>query len=161
LAVNCAALPEALAEAELFGYRRGAFTGADRSSLGLFRSAHGGTLLLDEVSDLPLVLQAKLLRVLEQREVRALGEATPVAIDTRVIVATQQPLREVVARHHFRQDLFARLDGISVRLPPLRQRRGDVPALFARALAQQSAGRTPALEADFIERLCLHDWPFN
>jgi transcriptional regulator with AAA-type ATPase domain len=161
LAINCAALPEALAEAELFGYRRGAFTGADRSSLGLFRSAHGGTLLLDEVSDLPLVLQAKLLRVLEQREVQALGEATPVAIDTRVIVATQEPLREVVARRNFRQDLFARLDGISVRLPPLRQRRGDVPALFTRVLAQQSAGRAPALEADFIERLCLHDWPFN
>jgi two-component system, NtrC family, response regulator AtoC len=161
LAVNCAALPEALAEGELFGYRKGAFTGADRSSLGLFRSAHGGTLLLDEVCDLPLLLQAKLLRVLEQREVQPLGEASPVPIDTRIIVATQEPLREVVARRQFRQDLFARLDGVSVRLPPLRQRTGDVPALFARAFMEDSAGRMPALEAEFIERLCVYDWPFN
>jgi DNA-binding NtrC family response regulator len=161
LAVNCAALPEALAEGELFGYRKGAFTGADRASLGLFRSAHGGTLLLDEVCDLPLVLQAKLLRVLEQHEVQPLGEAAPVAVDVRVIVATQEPLRDVVSRKQFRQDLLARLDGVSVCLPPLRERPGDVPALFTRAFVQQSSGLAPALDPEFVERLCLYDWPFN
>jgi pSer/pThr/pTyr-binding forkhead associated (FHA) protein len=160
-AVNCAALTETLAEGELFGYRRGAFTGAERASPGLFRSAQGGTLLLDEVADLPLGIQAKLLRVIEQREVQPLGETTPVAIDARILVATQEPLRDVVARRQFRPDLLARLDGISVRLPPLRERPGDVPALFARVFAAESAGRAPALEADFVERLCLHDWPFN
>jgi len=160
-AVNCAALSETLAEGELFGYRRGAFTGAERASPGLFRSAQGGTLLLDEVADLPLGIQAKLLRVLEQREVQPLGEARPVAIDARIIVATQEPLRDVVQRHKFRADLLARLDGVSVRLPPLRERPGDVPALFARVFAAESSGRAPALEPDFVERLCLHDWPFN
>lgn len=161
LAVNCAALPEALAEGELFGYRKGAFTGADRASPGLFRSARAGTLLLDEVCDLPLVLQAKLLRVLEQREVLPLGEATPVAVDARILVATQEPLREVVQRRQFRQDLLARLEGVTIRLPPLRARVADVPALFSRAFLEQSAGQAPALDAEFVERLCLHDWPFN
>jgi DNA-binding NtrC family response regulator len=161
LAVNCAALPEALAEGELFGYRKGAFTGADRASPGLFRAASGGTLLLDEVCDLPLPLQAKLLRVLEQREVQPLGETQPVAVDTRIIVAAQEPLRSVVARRQFRADLLARLEGVTVRLPPLRARPGDVPALFARAFAEQSAGQAPALDAELVERLCVYDWPFN
>lgn len=161
LAVNCATLPDALAEAELFGYRRGAFTGADRPSPGFFRSAEGGTLLLDEVSDLPLPLQAKLLRVLEQREVQPLGEARPVPIDVRVIVAGQQSLAEAVQRGRFRADLLARLDGLTVRLPPLRKRREDVPPLFSHFLRELSHGRAPAVEADLIERLCVHDWPFN
>jgi DNA-binding NtrC family response regulator len=160
-AVNCAALSETLAEGELFGYRRGAFTGAERASPGLFRAAQGGTLLLDEVADLPLALQAKLLRVLEQREVQPLGESKPVAVDARILVATQEPLSDVVARRQFRPDLLARLDGIRVRLPPLRRRAGDVPALFARVFALESAGRTPSMDADFVERLCMHDWPFN
>jgi DNA-binding NtrC family response regulator len=161
LAVNCAALPEALAEGEFFGYRRGAFTGAERHSPGFFRGASGGTLLLDEVSDLPLAIQAKLLRVLEQHEVQPLGESQPVPIDVRVIVATQEPLAEAVTARRFRQDLLARLDGISARLPPLRERIGDVPALFLRVLGSLNAGQTPAIEADFVEGLCVHDWPFN
>jgi sigma-54 dependent transcriptional regulator, acetoin dehydrogenase operon transcriptional activator AcoR len=161
LAVNCATLPDALAEAELFGYRRGAFTGADRPSPGFFRSAEGGTLLLDEVSDLPLALQAKLLRVLEQREVQPLGEARPVPIDVRIIVAGQQSLAEAVQRGRFRADLLARLDGLTVRLPPLRKRREDVPPLFSHFLRELSHERAPAVESDLIERLCAHDWPFN
>ena len=120
VAVNCAALPEGLAEGELFGYRRGAFTGAERASVGYFRGADAGTLLLDEVSDLPLVLQAKLLRVLEERAVQPLGETRPVPIDVRVVVAGQQPLMEVMRAGRFRADLLARLDGLTVRLPPLR-----------------------------------------
>jgi DNA-binding NtrC family response regulator len=161
LAVNCAALPEALAEAELFGYRLGAFTGADRASPGVFRSADGGTLLLDEVCDLPTAVQAKLLRALEQREVLPLGEAKPVAVDVRVIVAAQTPLRESVRRKQLRADLFARLDGISVDLPPLRKRIADVPTLFSQLLLAHASGRVPTLDVELVERLCLHDWPFN
>ncbi len=161
VAVNCAALPEALAEAELFGYRRGAFTGADRASPGFFRSADAGTLLLDEVSDLPLGLQAKLLRVLEERKVQPLGEARPLPIDVRIVVAGQQSLMEAVRAGRFRADLLARLDGLTVRLPPLRQRREDVVPLFSRLLEAAGAGQVPTFESDLAERLCLYDWPFN
>jgi transcriptional regulator with AAA-type ATPase domain len=161
LAVNCAALPEGLAEAELFGYRRGAFTGADRASPGFFRGAEGGTLLLDEVSDLPLPIQAKLLRVLEQREVQPLGEVRPVPVDVRLVVAGQQSLAKAVHEGRFRADLLARVEGLTVRLPPLRQRREDVLPLFSRLLSEMGQGRAPAVESDFVERLCAHDWPFN
>ncbi len=161
VAVNCAALPEGLAEAELFGYRRGAFTGADRASEGLFRSANGGTLLLDEVTDLPLVVQAKLLRALEQKEVLPLGETRPVSIDVRLIVAGQLPLLEAVQRQQFRGDLLARLSGFAVRLPALRERREDVLPLLLRFLGKLNQALTPRIEPDFCERLTLHDWPFN
>ncbi len=161
LAVNCASLPDGLAEAELFGHRRGAFTGADRASQGLFRSAQGGTLLLDEVSDLSLNVQAKLLRVLEEREVHPLGETRPVSIDVRVVVAGQQSLSDAVNEGRFRADLLARLDGLTVRLPPLRRRREDILPLFSHYLREKSEGRAPAVEADLVERLCVHDWPFN
>jgi len=161
VAVNCAALPEGLAEGELFGYRRGAFTGADRASPGYFRGADGGTLLLDEVSDLPLVLQAKLLRVLEERAVQPLGETRPVPIDVRVVVAGQQPLMDVMRAGRFRADLLARLDGLTVRIPPLRTRREDVLPMFSRLLEAHGQGQTPAIDVDLAERLCLHDWPFN
>jgi len=161
VAVNCAALPEGLAEGELFGYRRGAFTGADRASPGFFRSAEGGTLLLDEVSDLPLSLQAKLLRVLQEGEVQPLGETRPVPVNVRIVVASQQPLMDAVKDGRFRADLLARLDGLTVRLPPLRQRKEDVPYLFAQVLREQTHGKAPAVEGDLVERLCAHDWPFN
>jgi DNA-binding NtrC family response regulator len=161
VAVNCAALPEALAESELFGYRRGAFTGAERASPGFFRSAERGTLLLDEVSDLPLALQAKLLRVLEERAVQPLGEARPVPIDVRIVVAGQQSLAGAAAEGRFRPDLLARIDGVTARLPPLRRRREDVPSLFSHFLGTLSQGRSPAVDSDLVERLCLHDWPFN
>ncbi|HEY4184680.1 MAG TPA: sigma 54-interacting transcriptional regulator [Polyangia bacterium] len=161
VAVNCGALPEGLAEAELFGYRRGAFTGADRASVGFFRSAEGGTLLLDEVSDLPLGVQAKLLRVLEERAVQPLGETRPVPVDVRIIVAGQQPLMESVREGRFRADLLARVDGVTVRLPPLRRRREDVLPLFSSLLGKLGQGQVPAIESDLAERLCLHDWPFN
>jgi transcriptional regulator of acetoin/glycerol metabolism len=161
VAVNCAALPEGLAEGELFGYRRGAFTGADRASPGFFRSAQGGTLLLDEVSDLPLPLQAKLLRVLQEGEVQPLGETRTTPIDVRIVVASQQPLMDAVREGRFRADLLARLDGITVRLPPLRQRKEDVPHLFSHLLREWTKGRAPAVECDLVEQLCVHDWPFN
>jgi transcriptional regulator of acetoin/glycerol metabolism len=161
VAVNCAALPEGLAEAELFGYRRGAFTGADRASPGHFRAAHGGTLLLDEISDLPPASQAKVLRVLEQREVMPLGESQPVPVDVRIVVAAQEPLDRAVSERRFRGDLYARLDGLTVRLPPLRERIEDAPYLFARLLHAGSGGKPPSVEPRLVERLCLYDWPFN
>ena len=162
VALNCAALPEALAEGELFGYRKGAFTGADKASPGVFRSAEAGTLLLDEVSDLPLALQAKLLRVLEQREVQPLGETRPVPIDVRIVVAGQLSLLDASRTGRFRPDLLARLEGMTVRLPPLRDRREDIAPLFSQLLRGiGGAGPVPAIDGDVVERLCLYDWPFN
>jgi len=102
-----------------------------------------------------------LLRVLEQKEVQPLGESQPAAIDVRIIVATQEPLPDAARSRRFRPDLLARLDGLTVRLPPLRQRLGDVPGLFSHIFGKLNSGRRPTLEADFVERLCLHDWPFN
>lgn len=159
--VNCAALPAELAEAELFGYRKGAFTGAAVASVGLFREANGGSIFLDEILDLPLVLQAKLLRVLEEHKVRALGEVRDFAIDVRVIAATQEPLTGAVANRRFRADLHARLEGLTVVLPPLRERREDVLPLFKRFLHQPSGGRAPDLDPKLVEALCLYDWPMN
>jgi transcriptional regulator with AAA-type ATPase domain len=161
VAVNCASLPAHLAEAELFGHRRGAFTGADRASPGLFRAAHGGTLFLDEVLELPADVQPKLLRVLQQREVLALGETTPVAVDVRVVSAAQEPLANAVSAGRFRADLQARLDGLTVVLPPLRARRDEIAPLFQEFLRQHAGGRPPELEAKLVEALCLHDWPLN
>ena len=161
VALNCAALPESLAEAELFGYRKGAFTGADRASPGLFRAAHEGTLLLDEVIDLPLELQSKLLRVLEQSEVVPLGESRPVPVDVRMVVAAQEPLAAAVSQKRFRADLYARLNGLEVLLPPLRERVEDVGGLLLHFLNDLSGGQAPRVGAKLLERLCLHDFPFN
>jgi two-component system response regulator FlrC len=161
VAVNCAAVPTHLAEAELFGYRKGAFTGADKPSPGLFRAAHGGTLFLDEILELPPALQPKLLRVLEQREVLALGETAPIGIDVRIVAATQEPLAVAVSERRFRADLHARLDGLTVVLPPLRERREDIVPLFQEFLRQHSGGRAPALESKLVETIALYDWPLN
>jgi DNA-binding NtrC family response regulator len=160
-ALNCAALPAALAEAELFGHAKGAFTGAERATDGRFRAAHLGTLLLDEAADLPASIQPKLLRLLEENEVVPLGGHRSVPIDVRIIVATQTPLGELVARGSFRQDLRARLSGVSVTLPPLRNRKSEIIPLFERFLKVHSGGRPPALEAGLVESLCLHHWPDN
>jgi transcriptional regulator of acetoin/glycerol metabolism len=162
LAVNCAALPEAMAEGELFGYRRGAFTGADRANPGYLRATHTGTLFLDEIADLSPALQPKLLRALEQREVVPLGESAPVRVDVRIVAAVQAPLREAVEAKRFRGDLFARLDGVTVPLPPLRERVQEIPFLFMNLLTKGLAGRPrPSVDSALIERLCLYDWPFN
>jgi len=160
VAVNCAALPEALAEGEIFGYRKGAFTSADRANPGYFQSANGGTLFLDEGSDLSPAIQPKLLRVLEQGEVTPLGEARPVRVDVRVVVATQKPLMGLVEKDLFRTDLMARLDGLRVRLLPLRSRVEEVPNLFTRLLRMRS-GPAPGFDAAIVERLCCHRWPLN
>src|SRR5450759_1368356 len=161
VAVNCATLVPTLAEAELFGYRKGAFTGAERASPGHFRTAQGGTLLLDEVAELPEAVQAKLLRALEQRAILPLGESVPVPVDVRVLAATQIPLAQLVAERRFRADLCARLDGLTIRLPPLRERKQEIPYLFSHLLRLHSRGRPPEVEPRLVEQLCLHDWPFN
>jgi transcriptional regulator with PAS, ATPase and Fis domain len=159
--VNCAALPLAIAEAELFGYRKGAFTGAERASGGYFRSADRGTLFLDEILDLPLPLQAKLLRAIEHREVQPLGEPEPVSVDLRIVCATQEALASAVQERRFRADLHARLDGLTVVLPPLRERREDIVPLFLRILGEQRGERPAAVDAKLLEALLLYDWPLN
>jgi DNA-binding NtrC family response regulator len=162
VAINCSAFPETLLESELFGYARGAFTGAAVAKPGRFELAHRGTLLLDEVGEMPLGLQPKLLRVLQEREFDRLGDTRSVHVDLRVISTTNRTLSEMVREGKFRADLFYRLNVIPLSLPPLRERAEDIPELaehFLRLYAPQ--GRTPRLTAEFIERLQAHDWPGN
>ncbi len=164
VAINCAAIPEALLERELFGATRGAFTGADRDHAGLFRRANGGTVFLDEIGDMPLSLQAKLLRVLQEGTVRAVGALEERAIDVRVIAATHRDLEALVDENRFRADLRWRLEVLVLRVPPLRDRAADLPDLSSRLIDRLAARcRLPAarLDADALERLALHGWPGN
>ncbi|MEO8981229.1 MAG: sigma 54-interacting transcriptional regulator [Polyangiaceae bacterium] len=160
-AINCAALPKEMAEAELFGHRKGAFTSADRAGLGHFRAADRGTLFLDEVADLSLAAQAKLLRVLEERSVTPLGETEPVSIDVRVVVATQKPLETLVAARQFRADLHARLAGLTVTLTPLNARGVDAPLLFRHFITANAVNGQPQLDVKLLEAIALYDWPHN
>jgi transcriptional regulator with PAS, ATPase and Fis domain len=161
--VNCAALTDELIETELFGHVRGAFTGAVGARSGLFEEAHGGTLFLDEVAELSARGQAKLLRVLQEREIRRLGENAPRAVDVRVIGATNVPLAEAVGQGRFREDLSFRLAVIRVRVPSLRDRIEDVPLLaraFWRRMSAEAATRA-CLGPDAVASLCRHPWPGN
>ena len=160
VAVNCAALPRDLAESELFGHCKGAFTGAERPHNGYLRDADGGTLFLDEIADLDKAIQAKLLRALEERAVVAVGATRAQPIDLRVVAATQRSLHDAVELGQFRADLTARLCGVEVQLPPLRQRREEVVELF-RITLQKELGNVPLLSPDLAERLCLYEWPLN
>jgi DNA-binding NtrC family response regulator len=164
VAVNCAAFPEALLESELFGHVRGAFTGATASKPGKFELANGGTLLLDEISEMPLSLQPKLLRVLQEREVDRLGDTRPVRVDVRVIATTNCCLRDAVQQGAFRADLYYRLNVIPLALPPLRERREDIPELaehFVRQYSSRSGGQGVKLSAELMERLQEQEWPGN
>lgn len=164
VAVNCAAVPEALLESELFGHGRGAFTGAVSAKAGKFELADGGTILLDEIGEMPLHLQPKLLRALQEREFERLGEARSIHVDIRVIATTNVSLAVMVERGQFRSDLFYRLNVIPLSLPPLRDRKEDIPALanfFAEKHAAQSESRAPQLSAEFLSRLQTHSWPGN
>jgi two-component system response regulator HydG len=165
VAVNCAALPEALLESELFGHVRGAFTGATQSRKGLFVEADGGTLLLDEIGDMPLALQAKLLRVLETGEVRAVGSDSPRTTDVRIVAATHRDLPSQVKLGRFRQDLYFRLSVVPIAIPALRDRREDVPLLLEHFLrkSRERFPRTPVgtVAADAMKLLLDHSWPGN
>ena len=160
VAVNCAAIPENLAESQLFGHRAGAFTGAHKDHAGLFREAHNGTLFLDEVGELPLLLQPKLLRVLDEKNVYAVGSTSGVPIDVRMVAATNREIARDVKSGAFRGDLFARLTDITISLPPLRARREDVLLLLQSALAGVHDG-SMALSPDLVASLLNHDWAFN
>jgi DNA-binding NtrC family response regulator len=160
--INCAAIPEALLESELFGYVRGAFTGAVQSRLGRIHSAHGGTLFLDEIGELPLGLQSKLLRFLDQGEVQRLGSSDVFRVDVRVVAATNANLMELSQRRLFREDLYYRLSVFPIELPPLAQRRGDIPALARHFLAKFQASQTDAmLQPEALRVLEKHGWPGN
>jgi len=163
IAVNCAAIPETMLEAMLFGYERGAFTGALNTHAGKFEQAQGGTLLLDEVTEMPLALQAKLLRVLQEREVERLGGRTPIPLDVRVLGTTNRRLREEVAAGRFREDLYYRLNVFPLAIAPLRARREDVLPLAMHILGARSrpGTRIPALSADAAHMLLTYPWPGN
>jgi transcriptional regulator with PAS, ATPase and Fis domain len=159
-AINCAAIPQNLLESELFGYRRGAFSGADRDKPGLIKLADAGTLFLDEIGDMPLDAQAKLLRVLQQKEVFPLGATTAEHVDVRVACATHQNLRERVRDGRFRGDLFARLNEHAVSLPPLRTRKEDI-YLLAKTFAARYGRPDVGLTFSFLLALVHYDWPYN
>ena len=159
--VNCAAIPEALIESELFGHRPGAFTGATREGgMGRILQANGGTLFLDEIGDMPVALQARLLNVIEDREVMPLGGSKVVSVDIRIISATQHDPLDMIARGRFREDLYYRLNGITVHLPPLRQR-SDGEDLIRKLLAGEAAGAAVDIEPALLGRLVRHSWPGN
>jgi two-component system response regulator AtoC len=164
VAVNCGAIPETLLESELFGHARGAFTGADRARRGLFVEAHGGTLFLDEIGEMPMSLQVKLLRVLQEEEVRPVGESKPRPIDVRVIAATSRDLEADVAAGRFREDLFYRLNVVCLDVPPLRERPKDIPLLFDHFLARfrDTLGKpVQGIADDALAQLVSYRWPGN
>ena len=159
VAVNCGAIPEQLVEAEFFGYRKGAFTGADNDRDGFFQTAKGGTLFLDEVADLPLAMQVKLLRAIQERSVRRVGGMNEESVDVRLISATHQNLAQCVMQGRFRQDLFYRLNVIDIRIPPLRERREDIPLLARHLLAPLAPDLSLSQAA--VEKLMGYDFPGN
>jgi len=165
VAVNCGAIPEQLLEAEFFGYRKGAFTGAQEDRAGFFQAAHGGTLFLDEIGDLPLAMQSKLLRAIQERAVRPVGGVHETPTDARLVSATHRDLGQEVREGRFRQDLFYRLNVIHVEVPALRERRADLPAICAALLRRiaHDAGveGSPSLTPDALQRLAQHPFPGN
>src|SRR5271170_3483631 len=163
VAINCAAIPENMLEASLFGHEKGAFTGALAAHAGKFEQAQGGTLLLDEISEMDLGLQAKILRVLQEREVERLGSSRTISLDVRLIATSNRDLPEEVRAARFRADLYYRLNVMSMRLPPLRERCGDILPLARRAIQACARGGQAALSlsADADRKLLQHDWPGN
>ena len=164
VAINCSAIPESLLEAELFGHEKGAFTGADRKRAGRFQAAAGGTMMLDEIGDLPPALQPKLLRVLEERAITPLGADVSLPVDFRLITATHQPLEELVESGAFRQDLFYRLNVVPLVIPPLRERRDDIPRLasrFAGRIASKHGKSIQQLTPELMEWLKAQEWEGN
>src|SRR5467141_2634813 len=161
IAVDCGAIAEGVLESELFGHARGSFTGATGTRRGLFEEATGGTLFLDEIGDIGTHIQGQLLRVLQEGEIRRVGESAPVKVDTRVVAATNKDLGEAVKAGRFREDLFYRLNVVAIRIPPLRERREDIPLLAEHFAARHAGERGASLTTDAREALLLWDWPGN
>jgi DNA-binding NtrC family response regulator len=164
VAVNCAAIPEGLLESELFGHEKGAFTGAVARQTGKFEYAHRGTILLDEISEMPLPLQAKLLRVLQEHEIERVGGRKPVPVDIRVIATTNRRLKDHMAAGKFREDLYYRLNVIPLNIPPLRERKGDIPLLIEHFIRKHSRGSSqplPHMSQETIQHFLQYDWPGN
>lgn len=164
VAVNCAAIPEGLLESALFGHEKGAFTGAITKQVGKFEWAHHGTILLDEISEMPLPLQAKLLRVLQEHEIERVGGRKPVPVDIRVIATTNRRLKDHMAAGKFREDLYYRLNVIPLNIPPLRERKGDIPLLIEHFVRKHSLGGNqplPRMGQDTIQHFLQYDWPGN
>ncbi|MBI3126221.1 MAG: sigma-54-dependent Fis family transcriptional regulator [Candidatus Tectomicrobia bacterium] len=162
--LNCAALPETLLESELFGYERGAFTGAAQRKEGRFRLAHGGTLFLDEIGDMPLVLQPKILRVLQEGEFERVGGTETLQVDVRIVASTNRNLESAVAERSFREDLYYRLNVISIHMPPLRERRSDIPLLaehFLQRFASKNSRPVQGFSREAVDLLAGYDWPGN
>jgi two-component system NtrC family response regulator len=164
VAINCAAIPETLLESELFGYERGAFTGASKQTIGKIETANGGTLFLDEIGDLPVSLQAKLLRFLQERVIERLGGRQEIPVDVRIVCATHQALKDQIMTGRFREDLFYRLAEIVVEVPPLRDRKGDAALLahgFVRRFAAEQRSNEMTLLGDAVDAIEAHQWPGN
>jgi two-component system response regulator GlrR len=164
VAINCAALPETLLESELFGYEKGAFTGAMRSTNGLFTQAHEGTILLDEIGNMPLSIQAKMLRVLQERQFYPVGGKTPIEVNVRVIAATNKDIEIEVREGRFREDLFYRIHVIPLNLPPLREKKEDIPPLvdhFLGKFNKKMRKKVKGLSPQAIQKLMIHNWPGN
>jgi len=161
ITVNCGAIPKDLLESELFGHVSGAFTGAVREKIGKFVAADNGTIFLDEIGDLHVELQAKLLRVIQEREVEPVGSNSRIAVDIRIIAATNQDLISRIKEGGFREDLYYRLNVVPIRIPPLRERREDIPLLVDHFYRQSSSASSPALDGKIIETLTRYDWPGN
>ena len=162
--INCAAIPDTLIESELFGHEKGAFTGALRRSRGKFEIAHNGTLLLDEISEMPQAVQAKLLRVLQEKEINKIGAELPIPVDVRVIATTNRDLKEEVVKGKFREDLFFRLNVIPLSIPPLRLRKDDIPPLiehFIRKFNEENNFSVTGVSPEALETLMAYDWPGN
>jgi len=162
--VNCVAIPETLLESEFFGFERGSFTGADQRRIGKVEQADGGTLFLDEIGDVPLPLQAKLLRLLEDRKIERIGGREPIPVDVRILAATNRDLEAAIASGRFRDDLFYRLNVVPIHIPPLSDRLDDVPLLcdyFMERFALELGVRNPGLAAEAYSVLCTHSWPGN
>src|SRR5207237_5664328 len=161
VALNCGAIPESLIDSELFGHVKGAFTGAGTDRPGVFVEAHGGTLFLDEIGDMPVGVQARLLRVLQEREVRAVGGSGTREVDVRVIAATHVDLAAAVEQQRFRQDLFYRLNVVVLRVPPLRERLDDLPLLAAHFLKKHGGPSPLALAPEALDAMTEYAWPGN
>jgi DNA-binding NtrC family response regulator len=161
IAVDCGAIAEGVLESELFGHARGSFTGATGARRGLFEEASSGTLFLDEIGDIGMRIQGQLLRVLQEGEIRRVGESSPIRVDTRVVAATNKDLAEAVKAGRFREDLFYRLNVVTIRIPPLRERREDIPLLAEHFAARHAGERGASLTTEAREALLLWDWPGN